>query len=113
MKRAIEVIAKAQSILALSLVCVLRAFISAPSRGVSATAQSSHRDGHAEMRLVRGFGVASYTSGRRPGSRLQERDDGEHAPVGVRCDRQPELLEDARDVLLDAALGQEDPGGDR
>jgi len=48
-----------------------------------------------------------------PRLRLQEREDREHAPVGVGGDRQLQLLEDARDVLLDAALGQEDPGGDR
>src|SRR3954447_16397128 len=108
MNRAIEVIAKAQSILALSLVCVLRAFMSAPSRGVSGTAQSSHPGVHAEMRLVRAFRVASYTSSRRLASRLQERDDREHTPVGVARDGQPQLLEDARHVLLDAALGQED-----
>src|SRR5262249_35144362 len=104
MKSATDVIAKAQSILALSLVWVLRAFTSAPCLGISGTAQSSHPGLHAEMRLVRGFYVAGYTSTGRLRSRLQEGDDREHAPVRVGGDGQAELLEDARDVLLDAAL---------
>ena len=44
---------------------------------------------------------------------LQEGDDGENATVGVGGHGEAELLEDARDVLLDAAFGQEHAGGDR
>src|SRR3954447_8120001 len=42
---------------------------------------------------------------RRP-LRLEERDDREDTPMGVGGDRQTQLLEDARDVLLDAAIGE-------
>ena len=43
---------------------------------------------------------------------LQEREHGEHPTVVVGAGRDPELVEDARDVLLHAALGDLQPLGD-
>src|SRR3954451_5061324 len=109
MKRAIEVIAKAQSILAFSLLCVLRAIISgsfsewtwgwtcvlakfAPGRPRRNEADSRLACGWLHPRAVRlGSELQGPRLGRcragRPGSGLQERDDGEHAPVRVGRDR--------------------------
>jgi hypothetical protein len=42
----------------------------------------------------------------------EKRQHGEHAPMGVGCGGQTELLEDVRDVLFDRALGDNDPLGD-
>jgi hypothetical protein len=53
MNRASEVIAKAQSILALSLISILRAVSSGSLRMFSASGARSHRDDHAEVRHAR------------------------------------------------------------
>src|SRR6476646_7927041 len=45
-------------------------------------------------------------------SLLQIGEDGEHAPVAVLRGRQPQLLKDARDVLLDSADRQHERIGD-
>jgi hypothetical protein len=67
-----------------------------------------------EMRLARGGGVADHTADdARARLGLQEGDDRKDAPMGIGGDRQSQLLEDARNVLLHAPLGQEHTRGDR
>jgi hypothetical protein len=45
--------------------------------------------------------------------RLQEGDHRKHTPMRIGGDGEPKLLEDARHVFLDAAIGQEDARRDR
>src|SRR4051794_14362406 len=72
---------------------------------------SSHRKGRAEMRLAANVGVANHTvAARAPRLGLQEGDHREDAPMRVGGDRETQLLEDARDVLLDAAFREENAG---
>jgi hypothetical protein len=60
--------------------------------------------------LNRGWG--GFTS-RRSSASVEECEDGEHSPVGVRSNGYPKLAEDVPDVLLDGTFGHPEPVCDR